>query len=407
MWCATTGPVIRITMNTKKVPEKFKFIQERALRVMKPIKPANEFTQAEKDFLFAAKRIQAGRTLPPYYLVYFLFVDLLGFKNLGQFEKISWSIPIDYRGRAFLIEHRKFGLGIFGRDSAEDEAAAGEIATLIHKGVKTARPYFDYIAKQAVSESKVNVLNNSSDLYDRFVFLSNTVKEKLIEAEQRKDEKDLDLNEYDGWSWRSIALPSARLRFEARWLALSAIEAFFSWTEHVFILLALLQGALSDAEEVASLAGSKWTSKYKTALPLDDNLSKRWFDELVHIKKEVRNYVAHGAFGKQGEAFTFHSGAGAVPVLLPHTKQSKRYTLGAGLELKAEEALLVIEDFVKYLWSGPREPAKIYIQRSGLPIIMTMVADGSYATAMTSVESMECFIEHLSEEFDRAANMDW
>lgn len=394
-------------MNTRKIPEEFKFIQERVLRVIKPIKPANESTQAEKDFLFAAKRTQAGRSLPPYYLVYFLFVDLLGFKNLGQFEKVSWSVPIDYRGRAFLIEHRKFGLGIFARDSAEDEAAAGEIATLIHKGVKTARPYFDYIAQQAVSDSKVNVLNNSSDLYDRFVFLSKSVKSKLSEAEQRKDEKDVDINEYDGWSWRSVALPSARLRFEARWLALSAIEAFFSWTEHVFIHLALLQGNLSNAEEVASLAGSEWSTKYKAALPLDDNQSKRWFDELIHIKNEVRNYIAHGAFGKQGEAFTFHSGAGAVPVLLPHNKQSKKYSLGAGLELKAEEALLVIDDFVEYLWSGPREPAKIYIQRSELPIIMTMIADGSYATAMTSVESMESFVDHLSGEFDRAANMDW
>ncbi len=377
------------------------------MRVIKPIKPANDSTQAEKDFLFAAKRTQAGRSLPPYYLVYFLFVDLLGFKNLGQCEKVSWSVPIDYRGRAFLIEHRKFGLGIFARDSAEDEAAAGEIATLIHKGVKTARPYFDYIAQQAVSDSKVNVLNNSSDLYDRFVFLSKSVKDKLSEAEQRKDENDVDIDEYDGLSWRSVALPSARIRFEARWLALSAIEAFFSWTEHVFIHLALLQGKLSNAEEVAKLAGSEWSSKYKTALPLDDIQSKRWFDELIHIKNEVRNYIAHGAFGKQGEAFTFHSGAGAVPVLLPHNKQSKKYSLGAGLELKVEEALLVIDDFVEYLWSGPREPAKIYIQRSELPIIMTMVADGSYATAMTSVESMEGFVDHLSGEFDRAANMDW
>jgi len=182
-------------------PEEFKFIQERVLRVIKPIKPATESTQAEKDFLLSAKRTQAGRSLPPYYLVYFLFVDLLGFKNLGQFEKVSWSVPIDYRGRAFLIEHRKFGLGIFARDSAEDEAAAGEIAILIHKGVKTARPYFDYIAQQAVSDSKVNVLNNSSDLYDRFVFLSESVKNKLSEAAQRKDEKDVDINEYDGWSW--------------------------------------------------------------------------------------------------------------------------------------------------------------------------------------------------------------
>jgi hypothetical protein len=42
-------------------------------------------------------------------VVYFLLVDLLGFKNLGTFEKIAWSVPVDFEGRAFLIEHRKAG----------------------------------------------------------------------------------------------------------------------------------------------------------------------------------------------------------------------------------------------------------------------------------------------------------
>lgn len=43
-------------------------------------------TKAEKNFLFTAQRTDAGRKLIPYYLCYFLFVDLLGFKNLGQLE---------------------------------------------------------------------------------------------------------------------------------------------------------------------------------------------------------------------------------------------------------------------------------------------------------------------------------
>ena len=108
--------------------------------------------------------------MPPYYLVYFLLVDLLGFKNLGQFEKISWSVPIDYQGKAFLIEHRKFGVGVFVHDLDKDEGAALDIVTHIKKATKAAEPFFDWLADKAVEASSVNVTNNSDTLFARFTY---------------------------------------------------------------------------------------------------------------------------------------------------------------------------------------------------------------------------------------------
>ena len=49
---------------------------------------------------------------PEYYLVYFLLVDLLGFKCYGRGEKVAWSTPVEIEGQHFLIEHRKLGLGV-------------------------------------------------------------------------------------------------------------------------------------------------------------------------------------------------------------------------------------------------------------------------------------------------------
>ena len=109
--------------------EKYKDI---ALKRLYPIKPADDKTEAKKGFLFSAVRSDAGRSLPDYYLIYFLFSDLLGFKNLGQFEKIAWSFPIDYNGKAFLIEHRKFGVGVFVQDKEKDEKLAEEITKKIN-----------------------------------------------------------------------------------------------------------------------------------------------------------------------------------------------------------------------------------------------------------------------------------
>jgi hypothetical protein len=67
----------------------------------------------------------------------------------------------------------------------------------------------------------------------------------------------------------------------------------------------------------------------------------------------------------------------------------------------------VIQDFVSHLWSGQRQAAELYIQKSGLPCILTMASDGTYVDAMSSLEEMEEFIQGLSRSADDAANMDW
>jgi hypothetical protein len=134
---------------------------------------------------------------------------------------------------------------------------------------------------------------------------------------------------------------------------------------------------------------------------------KALFDSTLSLRQELRNYIAHGAFGKDGEAFSYHSSAGAVPVQLPEKIGSKKFSLGSNLEFDYELAFSVIDMFVVLLWSGKRAPAQLYIQGSHLPAILTFCADGTYSRAMASIEEMEDLIEYLSNVADQAANMDW
>jgi hypothetical protein len=117
--------------------------------------------------------------------------------------------------------------------------------------------------------------------------------------------------------------------------------------------------------------------------------------------------MAHGAFGKRGEAVHFHSGTGAVPVLLTEERESYGVTIDGGIAFDESSALNLIEEFIAHLWSGKREPARIYIQESGLPLLLTMASDGTYLSAMRSTGEMEEFVSGLSRRFDDAANMDW
>ena len=360
--------------------------------------------------VYGGDRTEAGRELPEYYLVYFLLVDLLGYHYLGRGDKVAWSIPVDLEGQLLSIEHRKLGLGIFSRDGADSEAAASEVVRLIHKGVRVAEPYFEWRAAQAVKNSKVNVVNESSNLYQRFEFLLSLYEAKRIEYEESIGKITKTGSGNNSWGFN---FPSFNLSYESEWLALSAIECFFSWTEHVFIHLAILQGKCVTGEHVRELAADDWKTKFKTALSIDEPKLKFYYDQLTTIRYQVRNFVAHGAFGKEGEAFRFHSDAGAVPVKLPHRDGQHSYRFRVGFDISRldrdsfdHNAITLIQDFIGYIRSGQLAPAWIYLDE-GHDSVLTMAQNGQYELAMESEDSMRKLTEYLSFVFESSINMDF
>src|SRR5208337_2675135 len=372
--------------NRPVLPKELEAVRDAARRAISPLKPADASTSSPNpNFLFDAKRSDAGRSLPPYYLVYFLLVELLGFKNLGQFEKIAWSIPVDLDGVAYLIEHRKMGVGVFVQDNEKDEEQARRIVFLIKKGIKAAGPFFRWMAETATQDSKLNVRNVSDKLFARYLYFRNAFMDASTEAAALKKDYQVasqqrQLSIYWGHSlkgWQKLSvqeriakfqIPWMRVSEQASWLALAVIDAFFAWTEHIFIHIAILQGNISTGEALRDLIGAEWGVKFKSVFDLKDKEAKKYFDELSTLRRQLRNFVAHGAFGKEGEAFSFHSRAGAVPVVLDYSRASPQFSLSPELGFDDEAAVAAIGKFIDYLWTGKREPARIYIQESSLPL---------------------------------------
>jgi hypothetical protein len=405
------------------LPKELEEVRDAARRAIAPIKPADSNTRAEPKFLFTATRTEAGSNLPPYYLVYFLLVDLLGFRDLGRFEKLAWSVPVDLDGEAYLIEHRKFGVGVFAQKAEDSERQAQRIVALLKKGVKVATPFFKSMAANAVTESRINISNVGIRLFERFVYFRDSFRtveaeaeesKREYEAEQKQQEFNIPLYSFDprqpaNTLERIAALTHLWVRKQraASWLALAAIDAFFAWTEHIFIHLAILQARVTTGAELVKLVGAEWNEKFKCAVDIGEPIAKAHFDELLTIRRQLRNFVAHGAFGKEGEAFRFHSSAGAVPVAFDLRLTKPHLSLTPELGFDDTQALAAIDRFVTHLWSGRREPAKIYVQEYGLPLILTMARDGSYSVAMASTSAMRRFADDLSARIDDAANMDW
>lgn len=398
-----------IMSSAAPLPQHLEPVRNAARRALREVSPAGSPQPGESKALMLSSRTRTSDKLPAYYLLYFLLVDLLQYPKLGRLEKVAWIVPIRYKGRLYSVEHRKTGVGIFapnldpearmsGTSSSEAEADAQQIARALNKAVAAAESYFEWRAELVASTPHLNVVNRCSELYDRYVFFRDRFRSLNEEAAVVATSGER------APATGRVSQAYAKGR-EARWNGEAAIEAFFSWTEHAFIHLAIVQGHLKSGDEVAALARADWKEKFAAALDLSDKVTKGHYDSLLDLRQQIRNFMAHGSFGKRGEAFHFHSDAGAVPLLLtPNARH--RYAWGGKPGFRETSAVDEIDTFIDHLWSGSRLPGKTWLF-SELPSILAYVIDGTYDAAMKDEQSMQDFVEHLTSEFDRAANMEW
>ena len=87
------------------LPPELLAVREAALVAMGDVVPAGPPVSDDesKSFLLSSWT-KAGRGLPPYYLLYFLLIDLLQFPYLGQWEKVAWAVPVRLRGKLYGID---------------------------------------------------------------------------------------------------------------------------------------------------------------------------------------------------------------------------------------------------------------------------------------------------------------
>jgi hypothetical protein len=407
-----------MTKNDDAALAEIEEVRKAVLSIMGDLVPAGPPASAdESKRFFLSSWTKASRDLPPHYLVHFLLIGLLKYPHLGQWEKTAWALPVRLGGKLYGVEHRKMGVGVFApnpdpsaarssRPTEAEEADAREIVRRIRRAVDVAAPYFEWRANTAAKGRNINVVNRSAVLFERYRFFCKQFDALTAQASSRKEETVAPEDIVSDHKLRlSHMFPAIRLLEEAEWSAQAAIEAFFSWTEHVFIHLAILQGTIQTGDEVANLAEADWKAKYKAALDISNVKAKRHYDSLIALRTQIRNFMAHGAFGKSGEAFSFHSGAGAVPVLLTRSPKH-RYALTGTPAFDEKSALQELESFVAYLWSGPRAPARECLD-SDLPTVLTFASDGTYSDAMESVDTMIKFVRRRLDEQERVANMDW
>lgn len=146
----------------------------------------------------------------------------------------------------------------------------------------------------------------------------------------------------------------------------------------------------------------EWKQKYKLALDVSEQHWKSHYDVLIQVRNEHRNFTAHGAFGKGGQAFLFHSSVGAVPLSLADDNSGQPTFIPRPV-LSDRDAVAAIETWIADV-QRLKAPQWMYLE-STLGSILTLGKE--YLLATSSVEEMSQFIAHMQRMMDDYANMDW
>ncbi len=369
--------------------------------------PDRDLIIREGKITHSPVRTDAGRTLPEYYLVYFVLHDIMQYNNEGREEKVAFSFPIKYKDYYFDIEYRKLGLGVFAYSETNSECYAKEIVQLICSATKIAHPYFEFLIEEAKSSSNISLFNNNKYLYGRYLYLLDKYKNLTPPKENKhRNIKDSDniVSMLEEAAKHSFDIKNYHL--EKQWLSISVMEAYFSWTEHLFPHLFVISNNESDGKKIINLANKEWLEKYKHIIDINSNKEgKLYHDEFSIVRNQLRNFITHGSIGKEYNAFSFHSSVGAIPVRMSNNKS--KYSITSDLYFEHQSIIQLFENFTKYLWDSKLGPAMFYLLESSLPTILTYAKNNYYKDAMISMSEMKNFVFYLSRIFDDSANMDW
>ena len=339
-----------------------------------------------------------------YYLIFLMMVDLLEYDYSGPFEKVAYIIPIELDGLNYTISYQKFGMRIECSEGGDGES----VYNLIRKGIKAAKPYFLWRAEQASTSSNINLESKCPMLWSKYQYLREQSKLLLDKFEKGKDKSKVENYYNDDGSLRasSVSFPAYEFLEQGRWIHEAAVDAFFAWCEHALVHIAILMGRLTNGKEIVDLMKGEFGPKCKLVLDLSLSDEKAAYDDILLLRSELRNFVAHGSFGKDGAAFTFHTATGAIPLRVLDNKSRSEFSFGESASRDWETDHLRIDNFLNKLWENGRAPAKQYLE-AGIPSILTYAANGTYNKAMENDIEMKEFIYYLGRIMDNSANMDF
>ncbi|HET7463004.1 MAG TPA: hypothetical protein VFJ82_17255 [Longimicrobium sp.] len=331
-------------------------------------------------------------------------MTVLGFRYWGPEEKTAWTIPVCYRGIPFRLSHRKFGL------RAEAPNAEGETLRILHLLVRRlksasriAERLLEPLIREQVEGGHFTVRNQLHLFTERYRFFRSAATAAF---ESPPPAAVVHSRDAEG---RPMAITSQPLKPEKEGFfnTHAMIDCYFSYLEHVFVLLLPFSGFDAASENWADFISSNWTTKYNRILRPDQSpAAHRLYTELEEIKERIRNTFTHGGFEKGYESLFVHlPGIGATPASLSRFSDGIHYRVIPVSQADFDSACVVLDRADAYV--EQTHPRAMRILQAGLDAYFDPEGVREYVAALESDAATAEFIERESAAYEQEANMDW
>jgi len=371
----------------------------------------NKIRQMLKDFtLFEPKpddyskfvNILTGNYSPPSYIVQILLLRIMDFKDYGRMDKVFWHTYLYYKNYPFMISDYKFGSWTI-EGARNDEGMvrlAEEIRNKIIKASKVLdKALYSELKSQIEKENFYinNVYYKLSSFYDFYEEkVSDAVKEyEEFEEDKKRPGKISDIAEI-------LNTKLAHERIISKY-SFALILSFFSLLE---FLLDVIYAFEQPNKKFFEYRKEKWNDRFKLVFSINKNKElKHLYDNLINIKTNYRNPLAHGLTNELNLLVTLPY-AGLVPLSYEYLSNKTYYGFA---EIEKDDALKIIGTFRKFLkFLENEEPYKCYMLylNYGFPIPISSKKISEIKKEMTTYEDFEEYLDERAFYEDMVINRD-
>ena len=341
-------------------------------------------------------------------LLAFCFKNVLGFEvRYIIFEKINYIINFCYKDTYGCASHKKISYNVsVSRDYEK------EILEIFFEAKKLLSEYFFECGKEALQKNEFAMENECLNFTKKLVFYNKRIDMleqsiPILKYECRKQIKEAIDNKAE---WTSINNKFSDLmsekRLEQLCLIESYIDVFFSYIEHISILLYPFLPLFKLSESYGDkIHNTCWNWKRKLVdVCCNDKEMEDIIDELKKIKEIYRNRNAHGMFSRELKVYAQINGFGKYPMYI-----GKNYLQGLvedeDIELnykKFIEIKKIFDKTIDRLCSMYEIPMAFITSGLPIPVDVSVLTNG-----VKTLKEAEMIIDKCWFNIDNQSNMDW
>lgn len=329
----------------------------------------------------------------------FLLQHVLGFQNLGRFEKVSWECVFLFRGTPASIAHRKSGVRVYlgGVSRPEAKRLHRQVWRPLVAALEVLeRDFLTAYAQRQLEADAVTVLNQAWRMREMYDYFS--------EGSQLAYAGDGRMRERTATGWRIL-----HREIEGSFNTVATVAAYFSWLEHVLALCLPFVPGRGSTVALSWFLRQRWRGKWRVLFDTEvDHEASKALARLGAVADRYRNPFLHGAVNATSGTVGFHlPGCGAISMTLRQEELTPSLYLLPFDQRGFDQARRAFAATDRFLHKHQRTRLAMQWVDAGLDVAYDEASRHAYAAASSSQVAFDTFLRASAEEHDMHANMDW